>query len=140
MMLPYARNVRGKLLALRLLFFLLFPLCIFLFYQSVSNGGYLLAAVLPSISFFDVTGLLINDNSIRVIKYFFFGLLPITWGFEKDQLTNARFYKEHEAEYLIVPETLLGCIGIFFPVRVQLNYKASGSPLKIKEEREERWM
>lgn len=61
-----------------------------------------------------------NDNSIWVTTYYFFGLLPVAWVFEKVE-TAARFYSDHEDDYSMDTGTGtgIGCIGIFFPTRVK---------------------
>ena len=60
--------------------------CIYLFEIQYSNYGYLLAVLLITIAVLTVTQFKVVNGDCTIIKYYFFGLIPVKTKFQKENI------------------------------------------------------
>lgn len=79
----YRRDIKTKLLLLRLLFISVVVLCIYLFNRGLSDYSYVLAFLLALGAIVPVTGLKVERVSFTIKQYYCYGLIPRSWTFLK---------------------------------------------------------
>ena len=81
----YKRNIDKKLISLRLFLFLSVTLSTFLFINKDFNLFYIIATILLFCSLIVVVDFKFDLSSFTIVKYYFFGLIPVTWNFQKTE-------------------------------------------------------
>lgn len=84
-MIFYRRNIYGKLIFLRLLSLGTGILCYVSFDAGRTNMGYFLAVALAFLSIIVIEDLIVFPDSFLVKKFYFFGILPISSSFKKNE-------------------------------------------------------
>ena len=84
----YKRNIEKKLFSLRLILIFLVIFGALLFANKNYNVLYLIGVFFVFLNLIVVKDFRVSLNSFEIVKYFFFGLIPISWSFEKtDNIT-----------------------------------------------------
>jgi hypothetical protein len=78
-MINYNRDISVKLFITRALFIFIVILISELFSKNFADYGIVLAFVIFTLSFFPITALSINTDSVEIKKYYLFGFLPFSW-------------------------------------------------------------
>ena len=129
-MIIYKRYIDKKLLSIRLTFFILGTICFFAFKSHNDNLGYFIAVALITISIIVVNNVTIFFDSFLISKYYFFGLIKMTWCFKKvDKLKISSFGSDfgQEGEITVHDDTAsgLGCLfsifSIFLPSKITMK-------------------
>ena len=81
----YELNIDKKLISLRLFLFLSVTLSTFLFINKDFNLFYIIATILLFCSLIVVVDFKFDLSSFTIVKYYFFGLIPVTWNFQKTE-------------------------------------------------------
>ncbi|MFT3704158.1 MAG: hypothetical protein QM802_17455 [Agriterribacter sp.] len=83
-MIIYKRHIEKRLLALRLSIFILGAICILAFKFQNENLGYFIAVILILFSIIVVKDFEVRPNSLKISKYYFWGLFCRRWEFNKE--------------------------------------------------------
>lgn len=81
----YKRPIEAKLTSLRVLLFLYLLKGILVFLEKWENAGYVLAIAFLFSNLIVVKDFRYSIGSFTVVKYYFFGLIPIRWKFVKGE-------------------------------------------------------
>jgi len=100
----YRRNIKIKLLILRLIFISILSLTTFLFIESENGLAYLGIVLLIFSSLITITGIDIDQKKIQVKRCYFFGFIPVKY--EVLDLKLFSKWDENDFNY--------GCVGLIF--------------------------
>ena len=128
-MVLYKRNIKTRLALLRIFFIIIVLTGTSSFLTEHNILGCVAILLFLPFSFVSVTGLTvfqksleiipglsINDDLLKVRRFFFFGLIPVNWAISKDQANEeAKIYKRYEAKEIIYTDTLLDFLLAVFP-------------------------
>src|SRR5215217_2335209 len=84
----YQRNLTVRLFLLRLLFVSGAASCVYLFNAHLSDYGYILSVLLIFSSLMSLAQLKIQNGNIGLVKYYFFGMIPIKRAFHKNDIIS----------------------------------------------------
>jgi hypothetical protein len=120
-MIFYRRNIYSKLIALRGLSIVTGILCYLSFDAGYTSLGYFLSVVLVFLSIIVIKDIVVFPDSFRVKKVYFFGILPISWSFKKNEKVvlhsyTSGFEEEDDADGFSHLETPAGCLFYFYSV------------------------
>jgi hypothetical protein len=118
-MIMYKRNIRNRLLSLRLLFVLLLTISYLAFKSHNYNLSYFIVVVMIFTSIIVVTDFIIFIDSFHISKYYFFGLFRVKFNFnklEKVQIISngVNFGEDDEINYSDETDTGIGCLFTIF--------------------------
>jgi hypothetical protein len=80
----YSRAINSRLIFRRALIIVLCILTLELFKRGLTNYIIIIVLLTFCFSLFPLTALTINYDSFRIKKYYFFGLMPFSWAFKKN--------------------------------------------------------
>lgn len=86
----YKRPIKAKLASLWILFLVYLLLGTVVFLEKWGNAGYVLAIAFLFSNLIVVKDFRYSIGSFTVVKHYLFGLLPVTWKFEKDEKIELR--------------------------------------------------
>lgn len=128
-MIIYKRHIGNKLLCLCLAFFILGITCFFAFQYNNDNLGYFIAVAIITLSIVVVKNFTVFPGSFVISNYYFFGLIKITWRFNKGDSITISSYGSDFGQNGEIPDydhnyatPGLGCLYsvflIFFPFKI----------------------
>ena len=121
----YKRNIQKKLFSLRLILIFLVIFGALLFANKNYNVLYLIGVFFVFLNLIVVKDFRVSLNSFEIVKYFFFGLIPISWSFEKTDVITIKsdgsiFGSDAEVPDTDQGHTLAGILfGCLYPIFVR---------------------
>ncbi|MCG2614727.1 hypothetical protein LZZ85_10565 [Terrimonas sp. NA20] len=118
-MIIYQRDIRTRLLSLQFTFFILAAICFWAFKFQYDTVGWLVVVIFITLSIVVTRDFRVKTDSFSISKYYFFGLVKITWSFRRGEAINAfsfdpDFGQDGEAPSLEDPNMELGCLYLVF--------------------------